>query len=84
MILNDTKSLYNLNYVDHMASRRDLLKMGIAFVAGLGVGAGLTSLMRPQVSQLTPTGTATLETPKYTTVSPARRKEVFKLGVVTF
>jgi len=67
-----------------MASRRDLLKMGISFVVGLGVGAGLTSLMRPQVAQETSTGTTTWETPKPTTTAAGRKKDVFKLGVVTF
>jgi len=67
-----------------MASRRDLLKMGVSFVVGLGVGAGLTSLMRSPVAQVSPTGTTTLETPKPTTTAAGRKKDVFKLGVVTF
>jgi len=53
-------------------------------VVGLGVGAGLTYLMRSPVAQVSPTGTTTLETPKPTTTAAGRKKDVFKLGVVTF
>jgi branched-chain amino acid transport system substrate-binding protein len=40
--------------------------------------------MRPQVAQVSPSGTTTLETPKPTITAAGRKKDVFKLGVVTF
>jgi len=69
-----------------MVSRRDALKIGASFVVGLGLGAGLASIISGRPSAASQSGTTTSLSPPTSSsaTQTGQRKEVFKLGVVTF